>query len=407
MDILNSREENNKIKLLVAFIHVHVGGAMTSIVNFLNAIDTDKYDVDVIFYEYYGDRCGIKEEINILPQGKIHKSFGLKNILEKTLSPSYVYAKLREIYCKRVEHNTKKAVQIMSARGCRYSRKITKEYDVAVAYEFFWPMNYVMNHINAKKKIIWHHLEYKTSGLDFEIDKKAMNDADALVFVSDDCMKSYCSLHPEHKTKSFFIPNMLSSSYVRAKGDDEIDLPFDSPEKYFKLLSVARIDFEHKGFDRAVRVFEKLKNDGLLYDVRWIIVGDGHDYESLKAMVAEKGLQEYIYTTGLKLNPIPYMKKCDCFLLPSIFEGKPMVVTEGYIMGLVPVVTRYTSADEQIKSGYDGLVFDNNEEALYKGLKELLGNREIISRMKENVINNDYGNEFEIKRFYELVDKLL
>ena len=54
---------------------------MTSLVNFLNALDTDKYDVDVMFYENDRGRCGIKEEINILPQGKVHESFGAGNTL--------------------------------------------------------------------------------------------------------------------------------------------------------------------------------------------------------------------------------------------------------------------------------------------------------------------------------------
>ena len=41
--------DNKKIQLLVCFIHAHIGGAMTSLINFLNALDTEKYDVDVIF----------------------------------------------------------------------------------------------------------------------------------------------------------------------------------------------------------------------------------------------------------------------------------------------------------------------------------------------------------------------
>ena len=83
-----------------------------------------------------------------------------------------------------------------------------------------------------------------------------------------------------------------------------------------------------------------------------------------------------------------------------------MVVTEGFIMGLTPVVTRYTSADEQIKSGVDGLVFDNDDEALYLGLKKLLQNPEVLNRLKETVSETDYGNEYEISRFYDLADKL-
>ena len=43
--------KTEKIKLFVCFIQTHIGGAMTSLVNFLNALDTDKYEVDVMFYE--------------------------------------------------------------------------------------------------------------------------------------------------------------------------------------------------------------------------------------------------------------------------------------------------------------------------------------------------------------------
>ena len=66
--------KTEKIKLFVCFIQTHIGGAMTSLVNFLNALDTDKYEADVMFYEKGPGREGIKPDINILPQGKIHAS---------------------------------------------------------------------------------------------------------------------------------------------------------------------------------------------------------------------------------------------------------------------------------------------------------------------------------------------
>lgn len=206
-----------KMKLLVCFIHAHIGGAMTSLVNFLNALDTEKYDVDVMFYEN-DSRHGIKEEINILPQGKIHEKGSVSNLLKKAVSPAYLYALLQDRYYKKIKKNKRKAVQIMSKQGYKYSRAIDKEYDIAVAYEFNWCMNYVMNRVKAKKKILWHHVEFEKSGMDYRIDKKAMDGADALVFVSEDCRKSYCENHPEHEEKSYFIPNLLSSAYVRAKG---------------------------------------------------------------------------------------------------------------------------------------------------------------------------------------------
>ena len=395
-----------KIKLLVCFIHAHIGGAMTSLVNFLNALDTDKYDVDVMFYENEG-RHGIKDEINILPQGKIHEKGSLSNILKKVISPAYIIATVQDRFYKKVKTNKRKAVQIMSKQGCKYSRRLDKEYDIAVAYEFNWCMNYVINRVKAKKKVIWHHVEFEKSGMDYKIDKKAMDKADALVFVSEDCRKSYCDKHPEHKDKAHFIPNLLSSEYVRAKGEDDVEIPFEDNGNLLKFITVARISFEHKGLDRAVRAFARLKEEGLLNNVKWLIIGDGRDMEKFRAMIEEYSLTEIIYPIGVRQNPIPYLKKADCFLLPSRHEGKPMVITESFIMGLVPVDTNYTSAREQIKDGVDGLVFDNNEEALYEGLKKVIENPQIINELIENVLRTDYGNEKEIAEFDKLAEKLM
>ena len=394
-----------KIKLFIGFIHVHIGGAMTSLVNFLNALDTDKYDVDVMFYEGDGTKCGIKDSINILPQGKLHEKADLKNIISKVFSIPYMWARVQDIYYKKVKNNKRKAVQIMSKQGCKYSRKLDKEYDIAVAYEFNWCMNYVINSVKAKKKIIWHHLEFEKSGMDYKVDKKAMDKADALVFVSEDCKQSYCLKHPEHKDKAYFIPNLLSSEYVRAKGNEDVSLPFEAANT-LKFMTVARISFEHKGLDRAVRAFAKLKEENLLENVKWVIIGDGRDMAKLNEMIEEFSLQDVIYPIGLKTNPIPYLKKADCFLLPSRHEGKPMVITESFIMGVVPVVTEYTSAREQINDGVDGLVFDNNEEALYQGLKKVVTNPEILDGLKQNILNKDYGNEKEIVAFDKLLETL-
>lgn len=396
-----------KIKLLVCFIQAHIGGAMTSLVNFLNALDTDKYDVDVMFYENDG-RHGIKEGINILPQGKIHESHSISNILKKLISPAYILAVLRDRYYKKIKHNKRKAVQIMSKQGCKYSRKLDKKYDIAVAYEFTWCMNYVINRVNAKKKIIWHHVEFEKSGMDFRVDKKALDRADALVFVSEDCMKSYEKKHPDHKDKLYFVPNLLPASYVKAKGDsDDAKMPFEEKDGLLKFITVARISFEHKGLDRAVKAFSRLKNDGLLENVRWVIIGKGRDANKLQDMIAEEGLENIIYPIGVRDNPIPYLKKSDCFLLPSRHEGKPMVITESFIMGVVPVVTKYTSAHEQIQDGVDGLVFENNDEALYQGLKKVIENPKILDELKKNIILTDYGNEKEIAVFDRLAEKLM
>ena len=406
-DMVLDTTSGNKLKLLVCFIQEHIGGAMTSFVNFVNALDTDKYDVDVIFYENK-TRCGIKEEINLLPQGKVHTKFALSNIAGKMFSPSYVIAKIKEFHARIIQKNKLKAVQIMSQQGYKYSAKLNKEYDIAVAYELSWALNYVTYRVNARKKLVWHHMDYENAGFDYSIDKDTFSKVDGLVFVSDECRKTFSKNHPELKDKTYFVPNLLSSDYVRAKGNAfEAEKIFETNDKSLRFLSVSRINYTEKALDRAVRVFKRLKDNNLLGNVFWTIIGKGDKLEELRSMVADFGLSEHIKLLGVKENPIPYMKNADIIFLPSKNEGKPMVITEGFIMGLVPVVTEYTSAHEQIKNGYDGLVFENSEDGLYDGLKKVLEDPSCVFKLKENVKNNDYGNESEIKVFDNLINKLI
>ncbi|MBO5369064.1 MAG: ChbG/HpnK family deacetylase, partial [Clostridia bacterium] len=394
-----------KKKILVCFIQAHIGGAMTSLINFLNSLDTSKYDVDVMFYENENKDYGIKNTVNILPQGKTHRSSDVKNLIAKMLSPSYMCAKLKEIYFKKIAHNKRRAVQIMSKQGSRYSAGITGEYDVAVAFEMSWALNYVINRVCAKKKILWFHNDFESAGYSYSTDKTAFKKADALVFVSEECRLKFSKCHPEMADKSYFIPNLLSADFVRQRANEEITLPFEDTDR-LKFLSVSRVNFDEKGLDRAARVFKRLKDENLLSDTVWTVVGKGRDSEAFAQLIKEYGLEDVIFPIGLKTNPVPYMKNSDILFLPSIHEGMPMVVTEGFMMGLVPVVTEYTSANEQIRNGIDGLVFENSEEGLYNGLKKLLSDTSILETLKNNIRNSEYGNEKKIAEFEKLLERL-
>ena len=84
-----------------------------------------------------------------------------------------------------------------------------------------------------------------------------------------------------------------------------------------------------------------------------------------------------------------------------------MAVTESFIMGAVPVVTEYTSAHVQIRNGVDGLVFENNDEALYEGLKKLIEKPDVLDTLRNNIVNTDYGNEKEIEIFDKMAQELM
>ena len=135
----------------------------------------------------------------------------------------------------------------------------------------------------------------------------------------------------------------------------------------------------------------------------WYVIGDGPDYEKMKMMVKQKQLEDIVIMLGKKDNPLPLEKLCDCFILPSRYEGKPMAVTEAMMLGLPAIVTNYASAEEQISQGIDGVIFDNSDEGCIDLVKYLIENSDKIIQMKKNTLDRDYSNTGELDKIITLL----
>ncbi|HIX65556.1 MAG TPA: glycosyltransferase [Candidatus Anaerotruncus excrementipullorum] len=395
--------EGRPLRLLVLFIHNHLGGAMTALVNFVNALDPARYQVDLLFYELKGQVEGIRPEVRILPP-----ACSRGHLLAKALSPAYLSNYLRAQYYLRAKGDRLLARQLRAQQGCRFSRRLEGEYDLAVAFELAWPFYYMMGSVRAKRKLVWHHNDYQAIGYRFDWDRPYFDRVDGLVFVSRECMEKFTALHPGYREKCFFMPNLMAAAPILARAAaGQPQLPFALARPGLNLVTVARVSFASKGLDRMVGVLTRLREEGLLDRVRWLVIGGGHDLPRFRQMLAENGLEGQVQAIGPRENPLPYLPAFDAFLLPSRNEGKPVAVTEAQILGLPPVVTRYTSAFGQIEDGVDGFIFENNDEALYQGLRELLLHPEKLAAARRAVQARSYTNEQEIARFHRIVRQVL
>ena len=90
---------------------------------------------------------------------------------------------------------------------------------------------------------------------------------------------------------------------------------------------------------------EPVKNLKFLIDVfagvlqlnpnsKLLIVGDGSEKSSLVMYVRQNGLENKVLFTGKKENVVMFYNVMDCFMLPSLFEGFPLVVLEAFCCGL-------------------------------------------------------------------------
>lgn len=380
-----------KKKILIIYPEMIIGGTTTSLLSLLGALDRNKYEVDLqmqyapgIFANLIPSHVHILPLAMPLPHGfyKWIKAFSLKSLY---------------YYLKSKWRGGASASQYMENDIVKFCRKNPKEYDIAISFMERWSLYYLVKKTCAKKKISWIHVDYGAAKMFIDIDMPFFKRVDKVVLVSKKCLQNFQSLAPDIADRSIMIENLLGSEIVQKKASyplpEDIFNVFDKTEGKVKMISVCRIAFAHKGLDRGVKALAKLKGQGKIENLIWFIIGDGPDLNNLKAMVDEFGLKDYIRVLGVYTNPLNIEAKCDIFFLPSRYEGKPMAVTEAQILGLVPVVTNYASASEQVHNLYDGLVMDNSDDGIYEGLEYMLNHLEdVLGKYKDNVANTDYSN---------------
>ncbi len=382
-----------KRSLLIVYSKMIVGGSTTSLLSLLHELDYGQYDVDLLLYEKGGVLDGqIPPAVNVLDNAFLHAQ---KRPLsyKAAFAGAYLKSKLRR--------NPLIRSQIMSKQLVKSQPVLSKSYDTAIAYLEFWPSNYVHQKVNAKQKILWLHVDYLEARLDMRCDKRMYGEANAIVTVSEECKKNLINILPGNDN-IYCIHNILSSKTIHG-----LSTEFVPNEKLYEadtvFITVARIVFNHKGYDRGVNAFQKMKKAHPEKSFKWLIIGDGPDRPQLEVMIENAGLQDAIILLGELTNPHPYVKKADIFFLPSRYEGKPMSVTEAQMNGVVPFVTNYASASGQIRHMEDGLVCENNDEALVTMMDRIFSGEIDLDAMKKRIAQTDYSNREEVEKVYKLL----
>lgn len=391
-----------KKQILIAYNALNIGGSTTSLLSLLNRLDYSKYDVDLLLNENSGDM--LKElplQVNLLPAARRYSN-RKEEYIHRILNPRYMFY---YVVSKWIAYRDKVPIhgaQYREWKDIDFFRPITKEYDVAIAFLEGDRCKFVARHIKAKRKIAWIHLDYIGAQMDPRYDRDTMCKFDKIVHVSEKCKQSFDVLFPELTDRTCVIENILVTEYVQNRA---LKGKAFMPEKqYLNIVSVCRVSFYHKGLDRAVYALVQMKDIYDLGGFHWYIVGDGADMKALQNMIVKYDIDNIVILLGSQTNPYPYIKNMDLFFLPSRFEGKPMAVTEAFMMGLPVLVTNYASAYEQVRDNIDGMVVENSENGVYQGLKYILEHPQEILRWKENVLAHDYSNVEEIRKVEAVID---
>lgn len=401
--------ENMKKRIFIAIHYLEIGGAERSLLGLLNAIDYSRFEVDLFLHQHTGEFIPlIPESVNLLPE--IKKYSTLERPMITVLREGFIdiviarlWAKLRSLaYLKRNGLQDRSSVfQYVSNATTPIlpSLKALGKYDLAIS--FLQPHNIVLEKVEAKRKIAWIHTDYSTVKVNANLELPYWSGYDYIASISKDCTTAFLTTFPTLNNKIVLIENILSPAFVRAQAQ-LIDVGSEMPNEkcIIKLLSVGR--YSHpKNFDNIPHICKHLIENGI--SVKWYIIGYGGDESLIKQRIAETGMQEHVILLGKKINPYPYMQACDIYVQPSRYEGKAVTVREAQMLCKPVVITNFPTSASQLTDGYDGIIVPLDNEGAAIGLQQFIENEPLQLKIIENLGKNDYGNEAEIEKIYQLI----
>ena len=386
--------------------YMEIGGAETALVGLLNALDPARVDVDLFLYDHRGEMMQfIPEWVNLLPQ--IPKYSVLERPIVELVKRGFWDIAAARMSAKLIGKLTNVPSFSMDVFTSLFTNKLLpticpqKKYDLAIS--FLTPHTYVKNKVVAKKKIAWIHTDYTIYPIAKNVERPIWCSYNYIASISNDVTRTFLQVFPTLAPKIMEIENILSPAFVRKRAElEDTDKEFRQTDK-ISLLSIGRYS-EQKNYDNVPDICKRLINKTKL-NIKWYIIGYGGDESLIRQKIKEADMEEHVILLGKRSNPYPYIKACDIYVQPSRYEGKSVTVREAQMLCKPVVVTNYPTAPSQIRSGIDGVIVPMDNEGCAHGLAEVICDKSLQERIIAHLKTHDYGNESEVDKIYELIEK--
>ena len=364
-------------KILFLIYNLHHGGAEKVLVNLVNNLDPEKFDIHV----------------TALFGGGVNERFLKPHIRFRTVFPRSIPggSRVMKLFSPELLH-----------RFC-----VKEHYDVEVAY-LEGPASRIISGCRTPdtKTVCWIHCTMRSED-EFAVGFRSAAEArhcfssfDRGVFVSKGVMDAFREYCPMAQMQVLYNTNETAQMIEKAQES--------VPENTFSADRINLIGMGKlvpiKGLDRLIRIHARLRREG--YPVHTYLLGEGALEAELKKLALEEGAADSVTFLGYQTNPYKYVSKCDLFICSSHSEGFSTAATEALIVG-TPVVTTRVSGMEEMLGGHNewGIVTENDEDALYEGIKRLLDNPQLLSHYKKQAALR--GRDFSTEETVRAVEEML
>lgn len=308
------------MKKLVYFSHgLSANGIETFLVNVLKRIDKTKYDITVIIAIDEGVECLHEKTVTDMGIRVIHA--GDLDSVKKKLA----YIKnLKRILTS--EHFDIAHANMDLLNGITLSVAKRCGIPVRICHAHNSKSQYALN----GRFVVLKSFVQKVYGAAMKL--KINSSSTELLACSDVASKYFYG-----NKKSTIIFNGIETADFKNAGDvQSYSKLFDAENVEHLLVSVGRLS-PQKNPDFAVEIISELKK--IRSDFKYIWVGGGELETELRQKVKELGIENNVIFTGVRTDVKDILVCCDCFLMPSLFEGLPFSLVEAQAAGLPCIVS--------------------------------------------------------------------
>lgn len=215
------------------------------------------------------------------------------------------------------------------------------------------------------------------------------------------CGESVCRINRENLSEMYDIPgekfsfvsNLCDALRVKKLSSEICGISI--PDDGIKFITCGRCSVE-KNHIALIQAFKRIATERP--ETKLIILGNGPLYDKERTEAGDLLNNGRIIMPGNVANPYAVMNKCDCFILPSLHEGQPMVIKEARILGLPIIVSSFSSVkDCLIENGQ--LLTGNDADSLYDAMNAFMDGKV----PSEYVYSGEQENKKALQEFFSVL----
>ena len=403
--VLNEETIDNPKKNTLIFAGgLRKNGITSSLINLLSHLDTADHDYFISYRmwskyinRYFSDIFDkIPEDIELAPlRTKINPTFREQIALER-----YINSKNENAKCPKI-------IEDLFKREFKRSFSDFK-FDNIIQFTGYGINEILLFSFADSNRTIWAHgnmiKEIENGKNNRTVLKKAYNTYDNVVVVSEESIghtfkisgrKDNIKLIHNFNNYSKIIEDskrdveFQNDTLVLCSNPDGINGVLNGPGK--KFITIGRFS-EEKNHNLLIDAFNEFCAE--YPDTQLIIIGGyGPEYFKTRRRAEKSKFSHNISIIRSVFNPMPILKRCDLFILPSKYEGWPMTLMEADTLNVAIIASDIPST--QWLKEYGAVLFDVDMEGIVKGMNEYMqGNVKSDLQIDYEEYNNNALNEF-------------